>query len=359
MARRRRFDGGGRRNCRPFRGASRTFLASQLADCSGGCRSARGGGSSRNAGFSCFGSATELRHDRHTLGDEAALELVRKRWQGLQRLRSTFGDAALGHRVCGSVELFPSSESAAPPSAHELADLNQWIQPVTGVADTFTTIPTHSLPHLHVDTGGPAVLSRLEGLLDTGKMNRAFRSLAQAKTIDLLTGIRVDSMEVTDNTCALKISTLSREESTVRPERLLIATNALAVGLIPELDVQPAVNHVLVTDRIPAFDFAHAVHIDAGYIYARPIENRMLIGGGRHWNLDETATRNRLRALLGALWPATKTAGIAYEWSGLLGVGRERSPIVRRLAPNAVAAVRLGVWVWPSAWKSDGSPRKN
>ena len=301
-----------------------------------------GGGSSRNAGFSCFGSATELRHDRHTLGDEAALELVRKRWQGLQQLRSTFGDAALGHRVCGSVELFPQAGNEATPSTSELADLNRWIQPVTGVADTFTTIPPHSLPHLDIDSEGPAILSRLEGLLDTGKMNRAFRSLAQASDIDLLTGIRVDSTEVTEGTCTLHISTLSRDASTVHPKRLIIATNALAAGLIPALDVQPAINHVLVTDRIPGFDFPHAVHIDAGYVYARPIENRMLIGGGRHWGLDETATRHRLRALLGTLWPATKTADITYKWSGQLGVGSDRSPIVKRLAPSAVAAVRLG-----------------
>jgi glycine/D-amino acid oxidase-like deaminating enzyme len=301
-----------------------------------------GGGSSRNAGFSCFGSATELRHDRHTLGDEAALELVRKRWHGLQRLRSTFGDAALGHRMCGSVELFPQGGSEDVPQADELSDLNRWIQPVTGVSDTFATIPTHCIPHLHMETRGHAVLSRLEGLLDTGKMNRAFRSFTQASAIDLLTGIRVDSIEVSEGTCTLHISTLSRDAATVHPKRLLIATNALAAGLIPELDVQPAINHVLVTDPIPGFDFPHAVHIDAGYVYARPIENRMLVGGGRHWGLDETATRDRLRSLLGALWPATKTVGIAYEWSGKLGVGSNRSPIVKRLASNAVAAVRLG-----------------
>ena len=68
----------------------------------------------------------------------------------------------------------------------------------------------------------------------------------------------------------------------------------------------------------------------------------MLIGGGRHWGLDETGTRNRLHSLLGALWPVVQSAGIAYEWSGQLGVGSNRSPIVKRLAPNAVAAVRLG-----------------
>ena len=301
-----------------------------------------GGGSSRNAGFSCFGSATELRSDRQTLGDEAALALVSKRWQGLQRLRSTFGDNALGHRVCGSVELFPGEGNEAPPSARELEDLNRWIQPVTGVADTFTPVPSHTLPHLLREARGPAILSRLEGLLDTGKMNRAFRSKAHASGIDVLTGIRVESIDTAEGNCQLKISTLSREEASIRPARLVVATNALGSNLIPGIDVEPAVNHVLVTDEIPDFEFPHAVHIDAGYVYARPIENRMLIGGGRHWGFDETATRDRLMALMYELWPATEAAGIAYQWSGLLGVGTDRSPIVKRFAPNAAAAVRLG-----------------
>ena len=301
-----------------------------------------GGGSSRNAGFSCFGSASELQQDRQTLGDEAALELVRKRWQGLQQLRSTFGDSALGHRVCGSVELFPTTERMLQPSAGELADLNRWIQSVTGVEDTFVAIPSRSLPHLRAAASPTAILSRLEGLLDTGKMNRAFRSLAHTKGIDILTGIRVESIDAHARGCEVQISTISRAATSISIPRILVATNALGAGLIPELDVKPALNHVLVTERIEGFDFPHAVHMDAGYVYARPIENRMLIGGGRHWGLDEAATRTRLVALMHALWPVTESVSVSYQWSGQLGVGKDRSPLVHRFAPNGIAAVRLG-----------------
>ncbi|MGB2385478.1 MAG: NAD(P)/FAD-dependent oxidoreductase, partial [Flavobacteriales bacterium] len=198
-----------------------------------------GGGSSRNAGFSCFGSASELQQDRQTLGDQTALELVRKRWQGLQQLRSTFGDSALGHHVCGSVELFPPHGSVSQPTSSELEDLNRWIQSVTGVEDTFVAISSHSLPHLQANSTGTAILSRLEGLLDTGKMNRAFRSLAHSEGIDILTGIRVESVDAHSNGCELKISTLSRPSASILVPRILVATNALAAGLIPELDVQP------------------------------------------------------------------------------------------------------------------------
>jgi glycine/D-amino acid oxidase-like deaminating enzyme len=93
---------------------------------------------------------------------------------------------------------------------------------------------------------------------------------------------------------------------------------------------------------MPGFGFPHAVHMDAGYVYARPIEDRMLIGGGRHWGLDESATVSELEGLLHKLWPQTRDAGIAYRWSGQLGVGTRRSPIVKTIAPGVVAAVRMG-----------------
>ena len=86
-------------------------------------------------------------------------------------------------------------------------------------------------------------------------MNRAFRSKAHASGTDVLTGIRVESIDTAEGNCQLKISTLSREEALIRPARLVVATNALGSTLIAGIDVEPAVNHVLVTDEIPDFEF--------------------------------------------------------------------------------------------------------
>lgn len=301
-----------------------------------------GGGSSRNAGFSCFGSATELAHDREALGDDAALALVQNRWKGLKQLRMEFGDAALGHVECGSVELFPATGRERRPSPDELADLNRWIAPVTGITDTFTEIESEPWSHMAHGTGGRPILSRLEGLLNTGKMNRAFREKAQASGIDLLFGMRVERVKSVATGAEVAIAAGEHRRALIQPRHVVVATNALGRELLPELDVEPAVNHVLVTNRMPGFGFPHAVHMDAGYVYARPIQDRMLIGGGRHWGLDEQATVHQLNALMHELWPQTRDAGIASQWSGRLGIGKRRSPIVTSVAPGVVAAVRMG-----------------
>ena len=44
------------------------------------------GASTRNAGFACFGSLTELLADEAKMGIDKCLDLVEKRWNGLQKL---------------------------------------------------------------------------------------------------------------------------------------------------------------------------------------------------------------------------------------------------------------------------------
>ena len=49
------------------------------------------GASTRNAGFACFGSLTELLSDIELRGEDETLAVVEKRWRGLAALRKTLG----------------------------------------------------------------------------------------------------------------------------------------------------------------------------------------------------------------------------------------------------------------------------
>ena len=48
------------------------------------------GASTRNAGFACFGSLSELVSDAQTMGTDKMLELVTLRYKGLQRIQKYF-----------------------------------------------------------------------------------------------------------------------------------------------------------------------------------------------------------------------------------------------------------------------------
>jgi len=54
------------------------------------------GASTKNAGFACFGSLTEILSDFKTMGEVASLQLIARRWQGLQQLQQRLGAAAIG-----------------------------------------------------------------------------------------------------------------------------------------------------------------------------------------------------------------------------------------------------------------------
>ena len=53
------------------------------------------GASSKNAGFACFGSASEIYDDIQTSGEDLVWETLEMRWKGLQALRNQIGDDAL------------------------------------------------------------------------------------------------------------------------------------------------------------------------------------------------------------------------------------------------------------------------
>ncbi len=64
------------------------------------------GASTRNAGFACFGSLSELLDDQKHSSREDVLELVAQRYEGLCRLRERYSDAALGYKAWGGYEIF-------------------------------------------------------------------------------------------------------------------------------------------------------------------------------------------------------------------------------------------------------------
>ena len=69
------------------------------------------GASSKNAGFACFGSVTELVDDLSKMGEDSVFETVGKRWEGLQNLKSVIGQNYLQLETFGSWDLISTNES--------------------------------------------------------------------------------------------------------------------------------------------------------------------------------------------------------------------------------------------------------
>lgn len=304
------------------------------------------GASTRNAGFACFGSMTELLDDLQLMGEDAVLGIVEKRWTGLQRLRSLVGDENMGFQQLGGYELFNENETSIfNECAARVSDFNEKIGRITGHQEVYKVVDERraqfgfsGVQHL--------ILNQAEGQVHTGKMMATLLSIAKQKGIEIFNGIRISSLEDGSNGVTLE----TEFGWSIQVPRVLVAVNGFAQKLIPNLDVYPARNQVLLTKPIPGLRVEGCFHYDRGYYYFRNIDGRILLGGGR--NLDKEAEktakfgsneriRTALEKLLHEVVCPGQEAVVDSWWTGILGLGPVKKPIVERVSPHVVVSVRL------------------
>ena len=68
------------------------------------------GASTRNAGFACFGSVTELVADTLKFGEEKMLDIVKIRFDGLEKIKKTFKNKEIDFEEFGGYELISESQ---------------------------------------------------------------------------------------------------------------------------------------------------------------------------------------------------------------------------------------------------------
>jgi len=92
-------------------------------------------------------------------------------------------------------------------------------------------------------------------------------------------------------------------------------------------------------------------HFDAGYYYFRNIGNRLLLGGGRNLDFEKETTTSfelnskihkRLELMLNTIILPETRFEVEQRWCGIMGVGSEKMPIVKKISPNVICAVRMG-----------------
>jgi gamma-glutamylputrescine oxidase len=304
------------------------------------------GASTKNAGFACFGSLSELASDCEHTPYPDVVNLVEKRYTGLQLLRSELGDEAIELELLGGYEIFREQDAASYERACALLPAFN-----ASLSDFISGGPVYSEVSNQIkDAGFKEVkwmlFNRAEGQINTGKMMEAFIRKAQATPTVILFGLRVN--EIIDEGNAAVIKT---EAGQLKARRVIIATNGFASQLLPELDVKPARAQVLVTSEIENLPFKGTFHFDEGYYYFRNVGRRVLLGGGRNLDFEgETTTshtltpyiQQNLEQMLHDVILPGKHFSIDYRWAGTMGLGTEKKPIVKQVSPSVYCAVRMG-----------------
>lgn len=305
------------------------------------------GASTRNAGFACFGSISEL-IEQEQRGDLQAV--VAARWEGLARLRELVGDANLDYRPEGGYELFRTGpdDALAAECCSRLGHYNDLLAPVTGRPDTFRDASTEAG---QLGFGGVKVLlkNECEGSLDTGRMMRTLLARAWAADVPVLTNCAVETLDAAAGAAGTVRLGLANG-AVLEASQVLLATNAFAQELAPGLAVTPGRGQVLVTEPLPSLALPGTFHYDRGYAYFRQLrDHRILLGGGRNLDFAAEATtapgltapvQHYLETLLHEVITPGQRPRIDYRWSGVMGFGPTLAPLVEWLRPGVLAAVR-------------------
>jgi gamma-glutamylputrescine oxidase len=236
------------------------------------------GASTKNAGFACFGTVSEqLALLEHSSEDEVA-RLVNYKWRGLKRLRQNLGDNPIEYYQYGGYELFFDEETdRADECMDQMSYLNKLLHQAIG-SDEIYSVATKKIPEFGFNKVSRMIYNTFEGQINTGKMMRALLQKVYDAGILVLNSCAVMAIEQQDKGIYLKTS-----QGNFKTGKIILATNAFANQLFPELKVIPGRGQVLLP--------------------------------GQPFEID-------------------------YWWSGIMGFGDDITPIVKQVEPNVFCAVR-------------------
>jgi len=306
------------------------------------------GASTRNAGFSCFGSLSELVADKNEMGEEKMMNLVNMRFQGLKKIRRVFDYKTIGYENLGGYELFEENGKwDASQLEKESKYLNKLLRKILHEDKTFR------LSDKKIKKFGFAGLShlvenKLEGQLHSGKLTQALIKWLQKKGVEFIFGVEANRFQKNGN----KVEVETNQGVSISSDLLFICTNAFTHQLLPNLHVEPARGQVLVTSPIEDLKLEGTFHYDEGFYYFRNLEKRILLGGARNKFFDQERTaqfetsepvQSELeRFLREVVLPCASGYSIDYRWSGIMGMGKEKTPAIDQLDENVFYAVAMG-----------------
>ncbi len=305
------------------------------------------GASTRNAGFACFGSLSELVWDAQTMGTDEMLKVAEMRFKGLERIQQFFSKKEIDFRLCGGYELYEKGTMTEAQLQQNISYLNSLLRPVTGAKKTYR-LTDKKIADFGFGHTAHLVQNKLEGYLHSGKLLRALLRNVQASGVTVLNGIETTSVDPGDN--RVKIETANGYSFTAN--QVLLCTNAFTKQLVPEVDIVPARGQVLLTSPIKNLPFDGTFHADEGFYYFRNLGNRVLLGGARNKAFEEetsttmetsaTVQQELERYLADVILPCFRQQyTIEHRWAGIMAFGKEKKPIVKKLSDNLFCAVRM------------------
>jgi glycine/D-amino acid oxidase-like deaminating enzyme len=312
------------------------------------------GASTRNAGFACFGSPTELIHDAERIGTDAMLEIVEMRIRGIEKIKQHFSVSDIVYDDCGGYECINKDYKYFEQLPDRLNWLNRLLKPITGKATSFTE-QKEQLAALGLRGFDTLVYNPAEAGLHSGHLVRALIRKVQSAGVTILSGINIEGYTKNKDHILL----LNNEQIALQAKQVLFCTNAFTQQILPSVHVTAGRGQIIVTSPIPNLLLKGTFHFDEGFYYWRNLGNRILLGGARNaaFEEEETTEFTRNEKLKTVLVQFLKDHispdcdfGIDYHWSGIMGFTDDKKPCINKVDDGVFAAIAcngMGVALTP------------
>ena len=310
------------------------------------------GASTRNAGFACFGSLSEVVKDAQTMGADKMLQLVEMRFKGLERIQKYFDDDVIDFELCGGYELYDNhSKFSSEQLTENINYINSLFKSITGKKKTYRLVD-ETINAFGFGNTKHLVKNNLEGYLHSGKLIQGLLSKVQGMGVQVFTQTEIKSFATVGDKIELQTNHPDGYRNNISTTQLLVCTNAFAKELLPGEDIIPARGQVLLTTPIENLPWNGTFHSDEGFYYFRNLGNKVLLGGARNKAFDEERTteinttdfiQTELENYLDeVVIPNFKGKyKIENRWAGIMAMGGEKMPVVKEIQPNIFCCIRM------------------
>lgn len=304
------------------------------------------GASTKNAGFACFGSLSEILSDFERTGADETVSLVEKRWKGISLLRNRLGDDNIGLLNYGGYELIDQKRLDI---TGKINFVNEKLYGIFN-ADVFK-IRNEMISEFGFNGSEVKALvySEFESQIDTGKMMSSLIDHAASLGIKIINGCKVKRISEKENYVRVIASdSCSDEEIFFSGKKVFICPNAFTKTILPELNIKPGRGQVLVTKPVKDLKFKGVFHYDEGYYYFRNFGDRVIFGGGRNLDFEKEESieselnekiQNKLREFLDNVILYGQKYEIDYCWTGIMGFTENKLPLIEKISDRITAVI--------------------
>lgn len=299
----------------------------------------------RNAGFLCFGSPSELLGDLDAYGPDHVYELLSLKSRGIDRLLELSRKKDIGYSATFGYELFDVEKPIAQV-ADRLNELNIIIEAATGHVGYFKPAADAVLSRWGFTGFTAAIQMAYEGQIQSAALAHSWRLYAQNLGVQVISGIQVDEIHAVSP----EKWSYCTKFGTFHTKSILLASNAFLSTHLPEMEVSPKRGQVLVTSELPHLRLHGNYHYDSGYYYFRNVGKRLLIGGARNLDFEtentsipalNTQLQEHLTAFAKTRLLAAENFTIDHQWSGIMGFTASKKPICKEIQSGLYAAAGM------------------